>query len=226
MASLEPVKSNAICWTHSGALHANADLSCHGALMKLTPEMYEKIWISEGGRSPKSVYEEVVVTVYPYDEDKEPVQAVALRTREHLRLDQDLCPSSRYMSILCQGAAELGLQQYYQEWLKTHPVQRVPWILRKVALYNAVLYITMLRVLKMPSLLRFQSWLVWQVYVPSTRPLVQRILSNISMGVILFPGSIMGCVVRAYMYVAGVQLHPMLKAMEDSAKDSSRRTRT
>jgi hypothetical protein len=109
MASIEPVQSDATCWKDSGALHANADITCHGALIKLHPQQNEKIWKSEGGNS---YYEETVVEVFPYDskngEGRRPVQAVALTAVNRHKLRRDWCPSVRYMKLLREGAAELS----------------------------------------------------------------------------------------------------------------------
>ena len=218
MASIEPVQSDATCWKDSGALHANADITCHGALIKLHPQQYEKIWKSEGGGS---YYEEIVVEIFPYDskngEGKIPVKAVALTAGKHNRLRSDWCPSVRYMKLLCQGAAELGLQKHYRDWLESHPVDHVPWIVKKVTIYNLALSIMLQSVLHTPVLMRFLPWLLGLVYVPSTRPRIQRLMSEFAMVYILLPGSTLGFLVRSFMYMAGIPPHPWLKSVEGTS---------
>lgn len=67
MASIEPIlPQDSSCWTQCGALHPNADNSCHGALVQSNPDQYAKLWRSEGGGTNAQTYEEIVVTVYPY----------------------------------------------------------------------------------------------------------------------------------------------------------------
>lgn len=224
MASIEPIlPQDSSCWTQCGALHPNADNSCHGALVQLNPDQYAKLWRSEGGGTNAQTYEEIVVTVYPYynvddsnsNNKKEPVRAIALRVRQHNRLRQDMCPSVRYMTLLCQGAAELGLQEHYQQWLLDHPVQPVlSWMVHKLSLYNLVVYMMSRTILKRPSITRFLPWLLSAVYVPSTRPRPQRLLSNIATVYILIPGFLVGFVVRNYMHLAGIPPHPILKLLE------------
>eukprot|EP00549_Striatella_unipunctata_P009026 CAMPEP_0118710510 /NCGR_PEP_ID=MMETSP0800-20121206/23430_1 /TAXON_ID=210618 ORGANISM="Striatella unipunctata, Strain CCMP2910" /NCGR_SAMPLE_ID=MMETSP0800 /ASSEMBLY_ACC=CAM_ASM_000638 /LENGTH=237 /DNA_ID=CAMNT_0006614717 /DNA_START=56 /DNA_END=766 /DNA_ORIENTATION=- len=133
MGSLEPVlgDSSGSCGDkNNGALYPYHKQECHGALICLTAENYIKVMKSEGVGNPNMKtppsYEEVVVTAVPYDQKKRPVQAVALRARPHARLAQDPAPSLRYMNLLREGAAELGLRPCYQEYLANHPVQIVP----------------------------------------------------------------------------------------------------
>ena len=74
---------------------------CHGALIKLSAEDYERVYKSEGGgRGAAQGYEEIIVTCVPYDKSHPPVQAVAYRARKHVRLRVDTAPSKRYMSII------------------------------------------------------------------------------------------------------------------------------
>jgi hypothetical protein len=218
MASIEPVQSDVTCWKDSGALKANADITCHGALIQLHPQQYEKIWKSEGGGVRGQSYEETVVEVFPYStkygEDRRPVKAVALTVRKHNRLRRDWCPSVRYMTLLRLGAAELGLQKHYRDWLEAHPVDHVPWIVKKVAIYNLALSLMLQSVLQTPILLRFLPWLLGQFYIPSTRPRIQRLLSEFAMMYLLIPGSIFGFIVRNFMYIADIPPHPLLKNME------------
>lgn len=131
MGSLEPADAD------SKALLEYENNECHGALVKLSPENYEKLMRSErvGGsneRAAEQGYEEIIVDAYPYKGNKmwgfnnnKSVKAVALRARSHVRLRHDSCPSPRYMNILKEGAKELGLEQSYQGFLSRHPVQNL-----------------------------------------------------------------------------------------------------
>ena len=129
MGSLEPVESS-----NKALLKYKAN-ECHGALVKLSAQNYERVMRSEGvgTGSAQQGYDEVVVTAIPYNRWRKPVQAVALRARSHVRLSQDPCPSRRYMKILRQGAQELGLKEEYQHFLRDHPVQEVSVWLRRIA---------------------------------------------------------------------------------------------
>lgn len=87
---------------------------CHGALIKLSAEDYERVYKSEGGgKGLMQGYEEYIIKCIPYDKSKRPVQAVAFRVRDHKRLSDDSCPSQRYMNIIKEGANELGLRPCY-----------------------------------------------------------------------------------------------------------------
>jgi len=100
---------------------------CHGALIKLSTEDYERVYKSEGGgQGLMQGYEEYIVQCIPYDKSKRPVPAVAFRVRDHARLSNDPCPSQRYMNIIKEGANELGLKPCYLKWLEDHPVQGKP----------------------------------------------------------------------------------------------------
>ena len=91
------------------------NMTCHGALIKLNANEYEKIWLSEGGGNG---YEEVVVDAIPYN-SLIPVKAVALKVKDNFKLPNDINPSRRYLDILIQGAEELKLNQSYIDKLKS-----------------------------------------------------------------------------------------------------------
>ena len=133
---------------------------CHGALIKVDPANYERIMQSEGvteetvqkaikAKGQSRGYEEVVVKAVPYRMERrhqrQPsfVYAVALRARPRSRLPYDVCPSERYMSILREGAKELGLRRDYQDYLERHPVQQISSLLLTVAKYNAFFVATL-----------------------------------------------------------------------------------
>lgn len=207
MGSLEPVDSG------NRALHAYEKPECHGALVTLMPEAYEKVMRSEGvgPNVTNPGYEEVVVTAVPYDTRKTPVRAVALRARPHVRLPRDPCPSRRYMDILRQGAAELRLQPRYQSFLEAHPVQQCPAWLKRLAVYNLLFTFTLSSRLKWRGLSRLQSWLLFQVYVPSTAAPLRRAVSDVITGVLLLPGACLGIAYRQYLRATGTELSPMIQ---------------
>ena len=81
---------------------------CHGNLMELSREDYEKLWLSEGGGHANPAYEEVVVVVTPYGSGREPVQAIALRAREHARIDD---AERRVRRVVVAGAVHKEAQR-------------------------------------------------------------------------------------------------------------------
>jgi hypothetical protein len=208
MGSLEPVENS-----DSQPLHAYHRPECHGALVKLTSENFEKVMQSEGvgTDSTNPGYEEVVVTAYPYDSNKEPVKAIALRARPHVRLRRDACPSVRYMNILREGATELQLAPCYQEFLEKHPVQHVPAWLKKIAVHNLLFTFSVSFVLKWRGPSRVQNWFLHKAYVPCTGRRVRQTLSNVATAGILLPGACTGVLLRVLMKVTGKDLPPMAK---------------
>jgi hypothetical protein len=52
-----------------GGMEECAGCSCHGALMEMTANEYQKLWISEGGAAAMPGYQEIIVTAYPYGSD-------------------------------------------------------------------------------------------------------------------------------------------------------------
>jgi hypothetical protein len=185
---------------------------CHGALILLSADDYEKIMHSEGvsgDHHPVRSYEEVVVRAVPYDSTKSPVQAVALRAYPHARLSRDAAPSARYMKILRDGAAELGLSKCYQVFLAAHPVQVTPVWLQLVALPNLVLTMSlMFSESRWPTqVIRFQYTLLYLVYVYPTSPAPLRMLSYVAQAILLIPGSMAGLGLLAYRKLTNTR-HP------------------
>lgn len=196
MGSLEPVEAN------STRLTTYKDAECHGALVKLSPENYEKVMRSEGvgnGTNTEQGYEEIIVQAYPYGSGKEsgkPIQAVALRALPHVRLNFDPCPSARYMNILIEGASELNLTPCYQKYLASIPVQQLsPWQ-KKQALYNLIFTVTLSTTLKSRVFSKFQSRLLFLVYARYSAPGVVKIMSSLLTTVILLPGAIVGFLLK------------------------------
>ena len=191
---------------------------CHGALVKLTAENYVKVMASEGVKGdndPNQGYEEIIVDAYPYstydDDDikkqhrpRDPVKAVALRARKHVRLKTDPSPSLRYMTILRLGAKELNLLPSYQQFLDQHPVQKpLSPRYKNYVVYNLVCMTSLLNRRRQKSggggppqrsfLSKLQTRLLFLVYVPSSDPsLLKCRLSELLTTAILFPGSSLG----------------------------------
>jgi len=212
MGALEPVDSSDA--SLSVPLVKYHKPECHGALVKLTPENYERVMRSEGvGTSPAPRgYEEIVVTAVPYGNDATPVQAIALRAKPLSRLPKDACPSARYMKLLREGAAELGLQHCYQEFLASIPVQETPKWLRHLAVNNMVFTLTMSAGFAGQSMVReIQSWFLHRAYVPSTAPRLQRTVSDVAVASVLLPGSIFGVLIRTFKYYTKSEYSPFLK---------------
>jgi hypothetical protein len=200
----------------SMALSAYENEECHGALIKLSVDDYERVYKSEGGGSgDMQVYEEIVVTCVPYDESHPPVQAVAFRAREKFRLEQDLCPSKRYMNIIREGAMELGLKPCYQDWLAAHPIQQPPSKLLKMMAINSILFTVPLSMgLKFRLLNDMQTYLLFKFYVASSEPKWKQILGELAVGAILFPTAICGFVLRGTLELTGLMPAVLKKWVE------------
>lgn len=169
---------------------------CHGALVKLTPENYEKVMRSEGvdpkKMGQKGGYDEIVVEAFPYGTFRRPVQAVALRAKPQSRLSQDACPSARYMKILREGAEELGLKPCYQQFLADHPVQKLkPWQ-KKQAFYNLLVVFSLSFRLKLRFLSRIQSRLLYLLYTRPGDGVLRQGFSETMTALVLLPGAILG----------------------------------
>lgn len=205
--SLEPVGSDC------QSLADYEKPECHGALVRLSPENYEKVMQSEGvgANVTNPGYEEVVVTAIPYNNRKKPVQAIALRSRPHVRLRRDPCPSERYMNILKEGAAELQLKPDYQRYLSRHPVQQSPLWLKRIALNNLLFTFTVSFRLKWRGLSKVQSWFLYKAYVPSTVPQIGQVVSNLVMAFVLLPGALVGALYRVFLNATGRKIPPMIQ---------------
>mmetsp|Transcript_25066 Transcript_25066/g.36825 ORF Transcript_25066/g.36825 Transcript_25066/m.36825 type:complete len:333 (+) Transcript_25066:8-1006(+) len=189
---------------------------CHGALIQLSAEDYQKVYTSEGGgQGRRQGYEEIVVTVVPYDESHPPVKAVAFRAREFIRLEKDAAPSLRYMKILREGAKELGLKPCYQKFLEDHPVMKNSNVMTRIASYNLLFTFTVIYGMNLTGLLGLQNSLLMRAYVPPTqKSIVRHTISEILSGVILLPGSIVGFWMRIMMELTGT-MHPRIEALID-----------
>ena len=178
---------------------------CHGALIKLSAEDYERVYKSEGGgRGLMQGYEEYIVKCIPYDKSKSPVQAVAFRVREHARLSNDPCPSQRYMNIIKEGANELGLRPCYLKWLEDHPVASKPSrLLKFIAINNLVFIITTSMLFKFQPISYIQTQLLFKIYIPSTEPKWKQIMGEILSGIIMLPTACVGAILRGILAITG-----------------------
>jgi len=214
MGSLEPVDSSA------RAMLKYEPGECHGALIQLTPENYEKVMRSEGvGRgNGDDGYEEIIVDAYPYGQAETPVKAVALRARDHVRLDFDPCPSARYMAILREGAEELGLKQSYQEFLKRHPVEILAKWQRKQAMYNIFFMFGLSALLRWRGLIKLQSRILFFFYTSDASRKVRKSASAFITTLILIPGSLMGFTLYQILELLGktpIQAKKMFDVLDD-----------
>ena len=209
MGSLEPIDSSA------KALLTYGPGECHGALVQLDPENYEKVMKSEGVNGEKDQgYDEIVVDAYPYENSETPVKAIALRARDHVRLDFDPCPSVRYMNILREGAKELGLKQCYQDFLKEHPVEIVPRWHRKQALFNIFFMFGVSRLTKSRKLMSLQSKLLFLFYTNDVSQKFKKALSIAVSTVVLLPGSIIGFTLYQALELLGKTPAPVKRMMD------------
>jgi hypothetical protein len=205
MGSLEAVGDS----SHAPIL-AYHQPECHGALVKLTPKNYETLMRSEGidpnqtgHRRRRGGYDEIVVKAIPYGPFRRPVLAVALRAKEQSRLSHDACPSARFMTILREGAQELGLKQCYQTFLAQHPTQELkPWQ-KKQSFYNLIVVWSLAFRLNLRFLSQLQSRLLYLVYARPADGVFRQWLSQVLTALILLPGAIAGFLVYHFLTAIG-----------------------
>ena len=203
MASIRPVTTPETS-KRGQPLLAYAKPECHGSLIHVSAQNYERIMKSEGihANATNPGYQEVVVQAIPYGPNHQaPVQAIALQARPHVRLQRDGAPSRRYMNILQEGAAELQLERGYQDYLQAHPVQQVPTWLRRVAINNVIFSFCCVPAKLKPVVRAMQSWLLQRLYRPQQQCGWYKRCSDVAMGVILAPGAILGSACRWYWHV-------------------------
>jgi len=146
-----------------------------------------------------------MVDCVPYDSSQPIVNAVAFHARDHTRIAHDACPSKRYMSIIRAGAAELGLSDSYQQWLKDHPVQNPGWIVQHVARYNMVFAFSLsLGPLKICLVKDIVESLLFRVYVPPTEPRWKQIAGEVASIVIMTPSACLGFALRYFLEASGL----------------------
>eukprot|EP00553_Chaetoceros_curvisetus_P000058 CAMPEP_0204624364 /NCGR_PEP_ID=MMETSP0717-20131115/10121_1 /ASSEMBLY_ACC=CAM_ASM_000666 /TAXON_ID=230516 /ORGANISM="Chaetoceros curvisetus" /LENGTH=235 /DNA_ID=CAMNT_0051639733 /DNA_START=264 /DNA_END=971 /DNA_ORIENTATION=- len=228
MGSLEPISIRSMGQSaESGAVAAGEGAvpskplkaygrgECHGSLIQLSPEDYESVYKSEGGHQGAAQgYKEIVVKCIPYDKSKPPVKAIAYRARDHSRLVQDAPPSMRYMTIIRNGAKELGLKTCYQEWLEEHPVQKpCSKLLKKVSMYNMIFYFTSIMVFQSRFIPFVQSRLLEMLYSIGSNWMTE-IMCEVVACMILFPPACVGFVIGKMLEATGKFPPPLKKFME------------
>mmetsp|Transcript_8622 Transcript_8622/g.8754 ORF Transcript_8622/g.8754 Transcript_8622/m.8754 type:complete len:295 (-) Transcript_8622:35-919(-) len=184
---------------------------CHGSLIEMTPENYHKLWASEGGLSPKPGYEQVVVEVFPYSSQSS-VRAISLRSAPHVKLTKDRNPSARYLSILIEGAEELGIVPEYVNRLKSIQPAKPSRFLRTLSLYSLLSYSLCMRY-KLTHVTRLWSYLTGALYISPSRPLSLRIMSEIMLSVVLLPLALIGMGERMRQRVRGEEMNSMMRSM-------------
>ena len=206
MGALEPCTE-----ASSRPLEKYKEDECHGALVLLTPDNYEKVMRSEGvnpeNPPSNSGYEEVVVDAYPYKSPDRPVKAIALCIRAKSKLKRDAAPSQRYMNILLEGAAELGLKPCYQEFLATHPVQSAPKWLRRLAVYNLIFTFSVSTTLKTRIVSRVQAGMLYLFHRPQA---AQQAVLNLCNAAVLMPGAAMGVMIQWFYTIRRKELPGMI----------------
>ena len=224
MGSLESLRDDDNDAVGHSPLLAYHQPECHGALVKLTPDNYEKLMRSEGiqptvnnddnddearnkrrERQQQWGYDEIVVKAFPYGRGpfRRPVMAVALRAKPQSRLSHDACPSARYMKILREGAQELGLKPCYQKYLAEHPIQDLkPWQ-KKQAFYNLIIVWSLSFLLKWRFPSQLQSKLLYWVYARPGDGVIRLLWSQVMSTIILLPGSIVGFIVYHVLAAIG-----------------------
>ncbi len=201
----------------SKPLKAYERAECHGSLIQLSPEAYETVYRSEGGhKGAVQSYEEIVVTCIPYDKSKPPVQAVAYSARNHTRLVQDVPPSLRYMTIIRNGAKELGLKTCYQEWLEDHPVQKpCSNLLKKVSKHSMVFYFTSIMIFQSRFISFVQCRLLEVLHLIGSKWMPD-MMYEAAACMILFPTAFGGVLILMLMEATGKTPPPLKKFMAKS----------
>ena len=170
---------------------------------------------------PMCMYEEIMVVCVPYDKTQPPVKAVAYRVRAHHSADRDLCPSKRYMDIIREGAAELGLIDSYQLWLKDHPVQRPCRIVKEFRKYSLILVFTVAHGFNMPLLQNIYAELLLRVYIPPTAPRWRQLAGEAASVIIMSPTACLGLLLGKLLEVSGL-ISPEMKKWITSLDEGSK----
>jgi hypothetical protein len=220
MASLEACQPAESDPNPSRPLYPYGKPECHGALIRLSAEDYERVMVTEsvsGTDVNVRRYREDVVTAIPYDASHPPVEAVVLRVYPHVRLRQDVAPSDRYMQILRAGARDLQLEPSYQDFLDRHPVQTVPGWLQTICFPNFVLILQLHAAKTQLSrkLMMLQFMLMYSVYACPTSPPLKLLVSQVLQAFLLLPGSLVGLGIIAGRHLTGTKHPPAAQVFLD-----------
>ena len=184
---------------------------CHGALVELSRDDYERVWLSEGGGSEKPGYEEVAVDAIPYDNlstGSDSVKAVAYRVRQQVK---DGPPSKRYMNILINGAREIKLTDSYVKSLEAVKTESPPRILKFVGYYN--FFITgLLWRLNLRAVSSVNSNVAEALFFGGSNRMLKSV-SNVLLLLWMLPGAFVGALIRLVMLCKGKEVSPMIKAV-------------
>jgi len=109
---------------------ATSDECCHGLLLELGREEYERLWLSEGGSAAKPPYDETVVLAKTYDGRE--VKAIAFTASSHSAKPYELPPSARYKDIMLKGARDSGLAPAWIDYIQNIPSSNPTKILQLI----------------------------------------------------------------------------------------------
>jgi hypothetical protein len=203
---------------------------CHGALVTISANEYQKLWLSEGGGRKLPGYQEIIVHVHPYPHRNHSngsnirtIPAISLRAADHIRLKRDRDPSSRYMSIIKKGAEELGLISSYQDMLGNTPVAKpskiLQWMSRQHLYTTSYLFkFTWCGLGVGMSIQRCISRLCLLLYASSSRAWYIRFLSELAMAVVLVPGCLFGYISNTLLTAIGKPYTPIFSGIIDKPK--------
>jgi len=109
---------------------ATSQECCHGLLLELDKQEYERLWLSEGGSAANPPYDETVVVARTYDGRE--VRAVAFTASLHSAKPYELPPSARYKDLMLKGAKESGLSPVWIEYLENIPSSKPTKLLQLI----------------------------------------------------------------------------------------------
>jgi hypothetical protein len=127
---------------------------------------------------------------------------------------RDGYPSMRYMTLLRDGATELGLTPDYRAFLEAHPTHRTPSFLKWMSLYNIYFMSSIARLLRgWRGLNRLQSSFLYCVHVPASASAFQRAAGDLGTAAILMPGFCCGVMILAARRIVTRNEAPMMKRL-------------
>ncbi|CAE8623748.1 unnamed protein product [Polarella glacialis] len=189
-----------------GGIEPEEGAVCEGALVTLTRAEYEKVWASEGGTFSTPPYEEIIVQVEPLgNQGLGVVEAVTLRTAPFFRLPRDAQPSSRYLTLLQNGAQELGLSASYCDKLSSLRPARPSALVTKLARSTSTLNILLFR----KGLIWTLKPLRWGLYKVEALAELHSLFwlpAEAISALLLLPGAVLGSGLRGVSRLTGQPL--------------------
>lgn len=191
------------------SLEPSAGDACEGALYLLALDSYNSLYRSEGGAMARPPYDEIVVPCTTCE--GEMVNAITLRAAAFMRLRRDAPPSTRYLSLIRQGAAELGLSAPYRSRLERIPSIAPSSALAAIARAHGVVTITLFRFCPKlrPLLNPLRIACYAATYAGPVRALT--IASELAIGTLLLPTAALGVLIRVIRTV--LRLPPLTMSM-------------